>query len=85
MEPAVLQNSEYTYLAKLMARRWFRCAVCYITFKTRFSLKEHMKSGTHLMATGPAGVEGIFVGEFMLLLDRSKPVNDDIFSATAVT
>ena len=85
MEPAVLQNSEYTYLAKLMARRWFRCAVCYITFKTRFSFKEHMKSGTHLLATGPAGVEGIFVGEFILLLDRSKLVDKDIFSATAVT
>ena len=34
-----------------------------------------MKSGTHLLATGPAGVEGIFVREFMLLLD------EDIFYA----
>ena len=44
-----------------------------------------MKSGTNLLATGPAGVEGIFVSDFILLLDRSKPVNEDILSATAVT
>ena len=68
-----------------MARRRISFAICYITFKTRFSFKEHMKSGTHLLATGPAGVEGIFVGEFMLLLERSKPVDEDIISATAVT
>ena len=42
-------------------------------------------SCTHLLATRPADVEGIFVGEFMLLLDRSKPVDDDIICATAVT
>ena len=68
-----------------MARRWFPCAVCYITFKTRFSFKEHMKSGTHLLATGPAGIEGLFVGEFMVLLDRSNAVDKDIFSASTVT
>ena len=68
-----------------MALRWFCCAVCYITFKTRFSFKEHMKNGAHLLATGPAGVEGIFLREFMKLLDRSKPVDENIFSANDVT
>ena len=33
------------YLAKLMARRRISFAVCYITFKTRFSFKEYVKSG----------------------------------------
>ena len=33
------------------------------------SLKEHMKMGAHLLAPGPAGVEGRFVREIMLLLD----------------
>ena len=60
-------------------------ATLVITIKTRISFKEHIKSGTNLLATGPKGVEGIFVREFMLLLDRSKPVDEDIFSATAVT
>ena len=40
-----------------------------ITFKTRISFKEHMKRGAHLLAPGPAGVEGRFVREIMLLLD----------------
>ena len=31
-----------------------------------------MKSGAHLLATGPAGVKGMFEGEFMILLDRSS-------------
>ena len=63
----------------MIAQRWFRCTVCYITFKTRFMFKGHMKNGTHLPPTGPEGVEGIFGREFILLLD------EEIFSATAVT
>ena len=51
------------YLAKLMAGRWISCTICYITLKTRFSLKEHMKRGAHLLATGPAGVKGNFGGD----------------------
>ena len=62
---------------KLTSRRWFNCAVCYNRFKTRFSFNEHIKNDTHMLATGPEGVEGIFVGEFMLLPDRSKPVDED--------
>ena len=30
---------------------------------------EHMNRGAHLLATGPASVEGRFVREIMLLLD----------------
>ena len=33
------------------------------------AFKEHMNRGAHLLATGPAGVEGRFVREIMLLLD----------------
>ena len=44
-------------------------AICYITFKTKISFKEHMKRGAHLLAPGLAGVEGRFVREIMLLLD----------------
>ena len=73
------------YLAKLMARRWISCAVCYPTFKTRFSFKELMKSDVHLLTTGPEGVEGMFVGEFILLLDRSSVGDKDIFPASTVT
>ena len=43
--------------------------LCYITFKTRISFKEHMKRGAHLLAPGPAGVEGRFVREIISLLD----------------
>ena len=43
-----------------------------------------MESGTHMLATGTAGVEGMYVGKFMLLLDRSKPVDEDIFLASTV-
>ena len=59
----------------MIAQRWFRCTICYITFKTRFIFKGHMKSGIHLPPTGPEGVDGIFGREFMLLLD------EDIFYA----
>ena len=55
-----------------MAHRRISFAICYITFNTRFSLKEHMKSEAHLLAPGPAGVKGRFVGEFMLLLDGNS-------------
>ena len=49
------------YLARLKAGGWISCFICPITFKTRFSFKEHMKSSGHLLATGPGGVG--FVGE----------------------
>ena len=78
----ILQNR---YLAKLMACRRMSFAICYITFKTRISFKEHMKSGTHLLAPGPAGVEGRFMGEFMLLLDGISMGDEDTFPASAVT
>ena len=60
------------YLANLMAWRWISCNNCYITFNTKFSFKEHMKSGAHLLVTGTAGVNGGFMGEVMLLLGRSS-------------
>ena len=60
------------YQAKLMARRRISFAICYITFKTRISFKEHMKRGAHLLTPGPAGVEGRFVREIMLLLDGTS-------------
>jgi hypothetical protein len=54
---------------KLYAHRSISFVICYITFKTRISSKEHMERGAHLLAPGPAGVEGRFVKEIMLLLD----------------
>ena len=33
------------------------------------SFKEHLKRGAHLLAPGPAGVEGPFVREIMLSLE----------------
>ena len=60
------------YLASLMAWRWISCNNCYITFNTKFSFKEHMKSGAHLLVTGTAGVNGGSMGEVMLLLGRSS-------------
>ena len=57
------------YLAKLTAHRRISFAICYITFKARINIKDHMKRVAHVLATGPAGVEGGFVGELMLLLD----------------
>ena len=57
------------YLAKLLAHRMISFAICYINFKTRISFKEHTKKDAHLLAPGPAGVEGKFGREFMLLLD----------------
>ena len=39
------------YLAKLMARRRIICAICYSTFKKRFSFKEHITSSGYLLAT----------------------------------
>ena len=56
------------YMATLIKHRRISFAICYITFKTRISFKEHMR-GAHLLAPGPAGVEGRFVREIMLLLD----------------
>ena len=58
-----------SYLAKLMVHRRTSFAICYITFNTRISFKKHMKKGAHLLASGPASVEGGFVREFILLLD----------------
>ena len=41
----------------------------YITFKTRINFKEHMKTGAHMLAPGPAGFKGRFVREIVFLLD----------------
>ena len=55
-----------------MAYSWISCTNCYITFNTKFSFKEHMKIGAHLLVTGTAGDNGGFMGEVMLLLGRSS-------------
>ena len=73
------------YLAKLMARRWISCAVHYITFMTRFSFKELMKSGAYLLANGPAGVKVMIGWEFMLVLDISSVGDEDTFPAITGT
>ena len=52
-----------------MARRRISFVICYIAFKTRISFKKHMKRGAHLLAPRPAGIEGRFVREIMLLQD----------------
>ena len=60
------------YSARVSARRKITCATCYITFDTNYSFKEHMKKkhgGSQLLAPGPAGADGGFGGEFMLVLD----------------
>ena len=72
-------------LAMMMAHRWIRCSVFYITFMPRFSFKEHMKSGAHLLVSGLAGVGGMFWGEFMLLLDMSSVWEEDAFPLSTVT
>ena len=72
------------YLAKLMARRRIIFAICYITIKTKFSFKEHMKSGSHLLAPRTAGVKARFVEEFMLLLDGNSVGDEDTFPASTV-
>ena len=68
-----------------MACRRISFAICYITFKTRFSFKEHMKSGDHLLAPGTAGVEGGFEGEFMLLLHGISVGDENTFPARTLT
>ena len=72
------------YLAKLMARRRISFVICYSSFKTRFSFNEHIKSGAHLLAPGPADVEGRFLREFMLMLDGISVGDEDIFSTSTV-
>ena len=67
MEPVV---SKDRYLVKMKAHRRISFVVSYITFKTRISFQEHLKGGAHLLALGPAGVEGRFVRKIMLLLDE---------------
>ena len=46
------------YLAKLMVCRRISFANSYTTFKTRFSIKEHIISNPHLLTPGPRGVVG---------------------------
>ena len=59
MEPALpLQILQERYLVMLMARKRISFAICYITFKTRFSFKEHMRSGAPVLAPGPSGFQG---------------------------
>ena len=43
-----------------------------------------MKSGAHLLAPGPVGVEGGFVGELMLLLDAISVGDEDTFPDSTV-
>ena len=57
------------YLAKLMARRRVSFAICYITFKTKITFKEHMQMGASLLESGPTAVKVGFGREIMLLLD----------------
>ena len=70
MEPAnfkkILQDR---YLVKLFAHPRISFVICYITFKTRISFREHFKRGAHLLAPGPADVKGRFVRKIMLVLD----------------
>ena len=40
------------YMATLIKHRRISFAICYITFKTNFSFKEHWKSGAHLLHIG---------------------------------
>ena len=47
--------------------------------------EEHMKSGAYLLVAGLAGVEGMFLAKFMLLLDRSSVGIKDTFTASIVT
>ena len=63
-----------------MAGRRISFAICYITFKMRISLKEHMKRGAHRLAPVPVGAEGRFGGDFMVVLDRSGVGNYDTFA-----
>ena len=60
MEPAISKKYCKTDI-------WLSCR--HITIKTRISFKERMKRGAHLLAPGPACVEGRFVREIMFLLD----------------
>ena len=41
-----------------------------ILFPKQFYFFGHLKGGAHLLALGPAGVEGRFVRKIMLLLDE---------------
>ena len=51
----------------------------------RFSFNEQIKSGAHLLAPGPAGVKGGFVGEFLLLLDGKSVAYEDTLPSSTVT
>ena len=68
------------YLARVRARKRVSCATCSITFKTKSNFQVHMKkkhNGTLLLAPGPAGAEGGFAGEFMMVLDGSSMCDED--------
>ena len=69
------------YLARVRGRRSVSCATCNIPFKTKSYFKEHMKKkqiGSQLLAPGPAGVDGRFMGKFMVVLDGSSMGDKDI-------
>ena len=55
--------------------------MCYITFKTRFTFKEPMKSNTRLLAPGPTGAKKGFAGQLLVVLDRSSVGDKDIFAS----
>ena len=80
MAAAVLLGLQDRYSARVRARRKISCATCYITFGTNYSFKNHMKKkhgGSQLLAPGPAGAEGGFAGEFMMVLDGRAMGDED--------
>ena len=80
-----LQNTARQIPGQVDGSQVVSCAISYVTFKTRFTFKEHTESGAKLLATGPVGVMGRFVVEFMLLLDGSSVEDEDTFPASTVT
>ena len=69
MEPAISKNTVIQISAYIVYKPRISFVICYIILKTRISFKDHMNRGDHMLPTGPAGVEGRFVREIILLLD----------------
>ena len=68
MEPAV--SKKYCQISGKVVRT-SKDQICHLLhhLHDEDQLKEHMKRGAHILAPGPAGVEGRFVKGIMLLLD----------------
>ena len=64
-----LKNNSKQISGEVISNQTISFVICYIIFKTRINFREHMNRGAHLLATGPAGFEGRFVREIMLLLE----------------